>query len=118
MTTPVNRRRWLGALFLALGLAFLLASQTGLAAYLGPLGLPACWLACLILTAAAILVAIQDLAATRRAARTEEQALLSETLGEIARGKKSLTEPQASAENPVESPETSRTRQLKPETRD
>ena len=81
------RRRWLGAIYLALALGMLIAGQTVLRNSFGPVGFVIFWLVCLVFTCLAILVAFLDLSAVRRRTREEQRDLIENTLKEIARQK-------------------------------
>ncbi len=81
------RRRWLGAIYLALALGMLIVGQTVLRDRFGPVGFVIFWLVCLTFTCLAILVAFLDLSAVRRRTREEQRELVENTLKEIARQK-------------------------------
>jgi len=82
--------------FLALALGLLLiVGETLEARRLAGLTFLIYWLGCFLFTGLAILVAILDLAVTRRRARAEEQALVTSTLDKIAREKQSQNDTSA-----------------------
>ncbi|MGA2864337.1 MAG: hypothetical protein ABSF95_07600 [Verrucomicrobiota bacterium] len=78
------RRRWFGALVLAVALAMLIAGQTVLRGGLSALGFMFYWLVCLVLTGLAIVVALRDLRALRRRNLEEQRNLFQATLKQIA----------------------------------
>jgi peptidoglycan/LPS O-acetylase OafA/YrhL len=78
------RRRWFGALVLAVALAMLIAGQTVLRGRLNALEFMFYWLVCLVLTALAIVVALRDLRALRRRNLEEQRNLFQATLKQIA----------------------------------
>src|SRR5262245_6806973 len=86
-SSPQTRRRWVGGGFLVAALAMLVAGETVLKNRLEPIGFILFWLACLVCTCAAIMVALVDLSAVRRRTREEQRALLESTVQEIARQK-------------------------------
>jgi len=79
------RRRWLGALALAVALAMLLAGQTVLENHLGPLGSLVYWLVCAGFTGVAILTAFLDVRALQNRSRKEQRELFHATLENIER---------------------------------
>jgi hypothetical protein len=79
----ITRRRRLGAVLLVAALALLVAGQTVLKNRLHGLGFLLYWLACFLLTGAAILVAYLDALALRQRTRREARELLQSTLDEI-----------------------------------
>jgi flagellar biosynthesis/type III secretory pathway M-ring protein FliF/YscJ len=81
MLTPGDaRRRWFGALFLALAGGMLIWGQTVLKPHLTRWGFLIYWLACFALTGLAILVALLDLRAVRRSIREQQKAMLERAL--------------------------------------
>jgi len=78
------RRRWFGALLVAVALAMLIAGQTMLSERLAPLEFMVYWLVCLVLTAVAIVVAFRDLRALQRQNLHEQRRLFHATLEQIA----------------------------------
>jgi peptidoglycan/LPS O-acetylase OafA/YrhL len=78
-----TRRRWLGILVLIAALAMLIAGETVLQGRLQNVPFVLYWLLCLILTAAAIIIAFLDARALRRQTREEARDLLQSTLKEI-----------------------------------
>src|SRR5687768_1822159 len=79
------RRRWLGAIFLAIAAGMVIAGQTFLRDRLQPAGFLLFWLVCLGFTLLAIFVAFLDVFAIRQRTRDEQRALFEETLKDIAR---------------------------------
>ena len=83
-----RRRRWVGAIFLALAVLMLITGQifdTTLRERVGQTGFLLYWMVCFLFTFLAIVVAFLDLSAVRRRTRDEQRALLEDTLGEIAK---------------------------------
>jgi hypothetical protein len=88
------RRRRAGIVVLAAALLMLIAGETVLQGRLTGLLFLGYWLACLLFTTAAILVAVLDARALRRQTREEARALLQSTITEIetdARAKRRRT---------------------------
>lgn len=79
----IARRRWFGGLVLLLALGLLIAGETILKARLQGLGFVLYWLCCLMLTAAAIVVAWVDARAVQSKGRREARELVENTLGDI-----------------------------------
>ena len=63
----------------------LIAGETVLAGRLTPVGFFFFWMACLIFTCLAIVMALRDLSVTRQRMRDERRALFKSTLEDIAR---------------------------------
>jgi protein-S-isoprenylcysteine O-methyltransferase Ste14 len=78
------RRRWFGALLVAVALAMLIAGQTMLSERLDPAEFIVYWLVCLVLTGLAIVVAFRDLRAIQRQNLQEQRHLFHATLEQIA----------------------------------
>jgi type VI protein secretion system component VasK len=78
------RRRWFGALLVAVAMAMLIAGQTLLSERLDPLEFMVYWLVCLGLTGWAMVVAFRDLRALRRRNLEEQRHLFHATLEQIA----------------------------------
>lgn len=78
-----GRRRWIGALVLAVALAMLVGGETVLKGRLVERQSMLYWLVCLVLTGMAILVAFRDLRALQRRHLEEQRALFQATLKEI-----------------------------------
>jgi hypothetical protein len=77
------RRRWFGALYLALAAGLLIWGQTVLKPYLqGPVFI-LYWLACFVLTGLSMLIALLDVRAMRRQTRQQQRDLVERTLLEI-----------------------------------
>jgi hypothetical protein len=79
----MSRRRWLGGVVLALAIIMLVCGETVLKGRLSGMTLLAYWLACLVLTSIAMVVALRDLRAQRQHARKQEKELLESTIKEI-----------------------------------
>lgn len=90
------RRRWFGAIFLLVSIGMLVAGQTVLSERLSPLGFIVFWLACLVCTCLAILVALIDVWVIRSRSREEQRAFLDDTIKEIARRKEERAQQQPS----------------------
>ena len=78
-----GRRRWVGAAALAAALLMLIAGQTLLQRTLAGAGFLLYWLACLVLTTLAIVVALADVRASRISIRKEQRELLDNTIKQI-----------------------------------
>jgi len=78
------RRRWFGALVVAVALAMLVAGQTILCGRLKPVEFVVYWLVCLVLTGLAIVAAFRDLRALQRQHLEEQRHLFQATLERIA----------------------------------
>ncbi len=76
-------RRWLGALVLAAAVGMLVVGETALKGRLDPLSLFLYWMACLVLTGLAVLIALLDVRSLRRKSREAERDLISTTLKDI-----------------------------------
>ena len=77
------KRRWFGVVVLGVALLMLVAGQTVLQGKLGGSSYIAYWLACLILTSGAIIIAFADVRATSHEIRRQERELLEHTIKEI-----------------------------------
>jgi membrane protein implicated in regulation of membrane protease activity len=89
MTTVADaRRRWFGAMFLALAGGLLTWGLTILKPVLAGRVYLVYWLSCFLLTLLAIVIALLDIRAVRRRTRNEQQALLQQTLTEIQKSEK------------------------------
>jgi hypothetical protein len=77
------RRRWFGAMVLALALGMLLAGDSVLKGSQNPFLFLAYWLVCFVLTGVAVLVAFRDVRALHERTRLENRELLESTLKEI-----------------------------------
>ena len=80
----LNPRRIIGGIALLGALFLLLAGETLLKNRLKDVGYILYWLACLVLTAVAIVAAFLDVRALQRRTRREHQVLIEETFKEIA----------------------------------
>ena len=80
-----TRRRWFGALVLALALVMLLCGETVLKDKLGNVAFIFYWLLCIGFTSLAILVAFLDARALRHQTRQQQRELFEATLKEIER---------------------------------
>ncbi len=78
-----NTRRLLGALFLLLAVAMLLAGETLLKQRLGPLATLLYWTAAIVATLAAIFCALLDLGRSMRDSHREQREMIEQTLHEI-----------------------------------
>ena len=80
MKNPADaRRRWFGLFFLFLALGMLIWGETLLEPHLGRgLGFILYWMACLALTALAMLVALLDFWIVRRRARLEQEQMITD----------------------------------------
>ena len=72
-------------LFLALASGMLIWGQIVLAPYLKGMGFIIYWLICLLLTLAAIVIALLDIRAVRRRTREERRELLKKTFDDLPR---------------------------------
>jgi hypothetical protein len=77
------RRRWFGAIVLALALLMLILGQTVLQDRLGKVAFVIYWLLCFIFTGLAIVVAFRDVKAVQHEVRSEQRTLLESTLKDI-----------------------------------
>lgn len=82
------RRRWLGGIFLVIALLMLITGETALQHRLTPTAFLIFWGVCFIFTAAAMIVAFQDVLAQQRRARELQRELLEDTLREIVEKEK------------------------------
>ena len=83
-----NRRRWFGAICIALAILMLIAGETVLKPKLAGVVLLGYWLVCLILTTLAAMAAIVDAARVGHEIREEQRLLVEETLRQIEREKR------------------------------
>ena len=84
------RRRWFGAVALAMALAMLIGGETVLKGRLSAAGFLVYWLVCFALTSLAIFAAFLDVRALQDQIRQEQKDLLDTTLRKIekeAKGK-------------------------------
>ena len=79
------RRRWLGALVLLAALGMLILGQTVWSERLQGLAFVSYWMACVILTGLAVLIALLDLRAIQRRSQREQHDLFASTLQKIER---------------------------------
>jgi protein-S-isoprenylcysteine O-methyltransferase Ste14 len=77
------RRRWFGAIVLAIALLMLVLGQTVLEGRISGLAFLAYWLICFILVCLAIVVAFRDAKAVQHEVRSEQRELLESTLKDI-----------------------------------
>lgn|SRR5690349_907013 len=77
------RRRWFGAIVLAVALLMLVLGQTVLEGRIRGLGFVAYWVICFILVCLAIVVAFRDAKAVQHEVRSEQRELLESTLKDI-----------------------------------
>jgi membrane protein implicated in regulation of membrane protease activity len=99
---PDFRRRCVGAVFLIIALVMLIVGETALRDKLSAIGFLVYWLACFCFTILAILVAVADLAVTRRRTRKEARDLLQGTIEEIIESKKARGNESSESDNSVE----------------
>ena len=83
-----TRRRWFGAICIALAIVMLVAGETVLKARLSGVVLLCYWMACFVLTALAAGVAIIDAARVRNELREQQRSLIEETLQQVEREKR------------------------------
>ena len=83
------RRRVIGAIFLLTALLMLVGGETVLKGRLGDAGFLLFWLACLMLTSAAIFVAFLDVRALGQRVRQDQRELFESTLKKIEKDAKS-----------------------------
>lgn len=83
--SAMSRRRWMGVIFVAAALAMLIAGQTILKSRLEGAVFVLYWLACLVFTALAIVIALLDVRTLRDRTREEHRTLIEDTLKEIER---------------------------------
>lgn len=82
-----TRRRWFGALCLAMAMLMLILGETLLDRHLPGVWFIGYWLVCFLFTTLAICVAMLDARASRREIRQEQKDLLKTTLSGIAEEK-------------------------------
>lgn len=99
------RRRWLGAVFLAISLFMLIAGETVLERRLSQSAFLTVvfWTGCFASTLLAIFVALLDLAVVRRRTRAQQRELLDETLNEIIQDEKTRAKKPGDPSQPSES---------------
>ena len=78
-----TRRRVIGAIFLLIAVAMLIAGDTLLKPSLKEIGYLVYWLICFVFTGLAILVAYLDVRALAQRSRREARDLIQSTLGKI-----------------------------------
>jgi membrane protein implicated in regulation of membrane protease activity len=81
----MSRRRWLGVIFVAAALALLIGGETMFKSRLQGVTFVVYWLACLLFTTLAIVVALLEIRALREQTREEHRTLIEDTLREIER---------------------------------
>ena len=77
------RRRWLGAIVLAIALLMLVLGETALKGKMGDAAFLAYWLICFLFVCVAIVIAFRDVKAVQHELRSEQRSLLESTLKEI-----------------------------------
>jgi membrane protein implicated in regulation of membrane protease activity len=87
------RRRWLGAICLAVAVGTLIAGITAPGERLGSLAFAACWLLCVTFCVLALCIAWLDLRELRRETRDEQRALLESTLRRVEQERRSRLPP-------------------------
>ncbi len=85
LTAADARRRWFGALFLALAAGLLIWGQTLLKPHLQGMLFVVYWLACFGFTGLAMLVALLDIRAVRHRVREQQRTMVERALDDIAR---------------------------------
>jgi hypothetical protein len=80
---PTARRRWFGAIVLAVALLMLIFGETALKGKMSDLAFVAYWLVCFVLTSLAIVVAFRDVKAVQGQVRSEQRSLLESALKDI-----------------------------------
>jgi hypothetical protein len=80
---PTAKRRWFGAIVLAVALLMLILGETALKGKMSDFAFVAYWLACFVLTSLAIVVAFRDVKAVQNQVRSEQRTLLESTLKDI-----------------------------------
>ena len=85
MNSADRRRRWVGVVCLGVAVLMVVWGQFFLPPSIEPLLQIGFWFVCLVVTLAAILVALSDLMALRDRTRAEKRALLEQTLHAIER---------------------------------
>jgi len=78
-----GRRRWFGAIVLAVALLMLILGETMLKGKMGDAAFLLYWLVCFVLTGLAIVVAFRDVKAVQNEVRSEQRTLLESTLKDI-----------------------------------
>jgi hypothetical protein len=81
--TPEQRRRWMGAVILAVALLMLIAGETLLKGKLSPVWMLAYWLACFALAAISMIYAVLDASAVARQTAKARRELAAHTVQEI-----------------------------------
>ena len=81
------RRRWLGAICLAIAAVMLVLGQTVLKAHLRQQAFVYYWLTCTIITGFTLLIALLDMRAVRRRSRQEERNLIQDVFRDITEQK-------------------------------
>jgi len=80
---PTARRRWFGAIVLAVALLMLIFGETVLKGKMSDVAFVVYWLACFVLTTLAIVTAFRDVKAVQNRVRSEQRTLLESTLKDI-----------------------------------
>jgi hypothetical protein len=80
---PTARRRWFGAIVLAVALLMLILGETVLKGKMSDVAFLVYWLVCFVLTGLAIVVAFRDVKAVQNEVRSEQRTLLESTLKDI-----------------------------------
>jgi 4-hydroxybenzoate polyprenyltransferase len=80
---PTARRRWFGAIVLAVALLMLFLGETALKGRMSDLTFVVYWMVCFVFTGLAIVVAFRDVKAVQNEVRSEQRTLLESTLKEI-----------------------------------
>ena len=80
---PTARRRWFGAIVLAVALLMLILGETAFKGKMSDIAFVAYWLVCFVLTSLAILTAFRDVKAVQNQVRSEQRTLLESTLKDI-----------------------------------
>jgi hypothetical protein len=80
---PTARRRWFGAIVLAVALLMLIFGETALKGKMRDVAFVVYWLVCFVLTGIAIVVAFRDVKAVQNEVRSEQRTLLESTLKDI-----------------------------------
>ena len=79
----INKRRVLGALFLAASIIMLILGETLLKHRLGPVATLFYWTTCLLATLGAIICALLDLSRSMLQSRAEQRAMLEQAIHDI-----------------------------------
>jgi hypothetical protein len=82
---PTARRRWFGAIVLAVALLMLILGQTILDGKISGISFLAYWAICFVFLFLAVVVAIRDVKAIQNEVRSEQRTLLESTLQDIER---------------------------------